>query len=269
MKNKILLTMIVLSFVLIPSVFAIGFVNPLKKVDIKTCSGEGELYLYTQQSVEPDVSFKTFRNELLILTRDEYMTGDLEVNGAKPDVAFYNPKLSVKIYNMDTTPGETLNVDATTNSKLSRGIQAYLAQDKDNRVYDPSDVHIVYDEAETDSVYLTPGTYQFIFYDKYGEYDNGGDDSRKLKVTITAPSGTKSSTTYTKPWPSGTEGVVVHSFTATETGYHKISVDTEDSIYWLLMSCGGDDNEVPEFGFIGALTAVAVIGGFVIYRRRK
>lgn len=211
----------------------------VREIPLNTCNGQAELYLYEGlQTQEPDVLFTVDRDELLIFTKGNRVS-DLEINLEKPEVAFEETdNLYVKVYKTEIdTPGGIVYADVTS-SQAARGVQAYLAQDSANPVYDPTKLNIVYDDDKENVVYMQPGTYQYFFLDKYDKYSNGVDsDDRELTITVTGPTGIVSQQTYTKPSPTGTQGAVVHEFTVTEAAYYTVSVSTEDSIWWALFTC--------------------------------
>ena len=230
-----ILTVLILALFLVPSAFA---ANGLRKIPIHTCTGSGDLYVYQgDQLQEPDTSFQVDNDELLIFTKSNRVHA-ITVDGVSPEVIYdQDSPFHVKIYRKDVTPGQTVSIDATTDSQNARGIQAYFVQDASDPVYNVADLGVTYDGDEPNTVYLKPGTYQYVFFDKYDKRTSDRDDSRKLTVKVTDPSGHVTSTTYTKPNPVGTQGTVVHEFTATEEGYYKVEVSTEDSIWWNLFDC--------------------------------
>lgn len=232
-----LLVLLVLASILIPSAIATAD-NSLKKIAINTCTGSGDLYVYQgDQYQEPDTSFKVDSNELLIFTKSNRVSS-VKVDGTTPDVVTDEPSpFHVKIYKADVNPGDTVNIDVTADSQNARGVQGYFVQDASNPVYDVNNMGLTYDGMENNTVYLKPGTYQYVFFDKYDKTTQNTDDSRELTVKVTDPSNHVTSTTYTKPNPTGTQGTVVHEFTAVQEGYYKIQVETEDSIWWNLFDC--------------------------------
>lgn len=254
-----LLVLFVLAVLLVPSVMATD--NSLKKIDINTCTGSGDLYVYQgDQYQEPDTSFKVDNNQLLIFTKANRVSS-IKVDGVTPSVVSYEPDpFYVKVYKADVTPGDTVHIDATTDWQNARGIQGYFVQDASNPVYNVANIGLTYDGEKDNLVYLKPGTYQYIFYDKYDKTTQKDDDSRELTVKVTNPSNQLTSTTYTKPNPVGTQGTVVHEFTAVEEGYYKIQVDTEDSIWWILFDCAPKQEEICENADVVIPVDLGVVG---------
>lgn len=210
----------------------------LTKIPINTCTGSGDLYVYTgDQFQDPDTSFTVDNDELLIFTKSNRVSS-IMVDGNTPDV-IYDEKspFHAKVYRIDVTPGSTVNVDFTNTWHGARGVQGFFVQDSSNPVYDVVDFELTYSDS-TNIVYLKPGTYQYVIYDKYDKYNDGSDDSGKVTMTITGPLNTViSDTTYTKPSPTGTQGAIVHEFTVSKAGYYKVDYETEDSTWWVLFDC--------------------------------
>lgn len=208
---------------------------------INTCSGQGELYLYSgDQFQEPDTSLFTVRDQILIFTKT-YNIKSVLIDGETPNIVFdeTNP-FGVRVYSKSTIPGQTMFIDIDS-KKGAKGIQAYLTQDSGNPVFDISSMQIVIDDAKSNTVYLAQGTYNFVFFDKYTLENDGTDDSRQLTVSIFGPNGFFQSETYTKPSPVGTQGVVIEELTVTQAGLYTISVNTKDSIYWAMFDCNGEN----------------------------
>ncbi|MDZ4229756.1 MAG: SdrD B-like domain-containing protein, partial [Candidatus Veblenbacteria bacterium] len=248
------LSLVTVAVFILP-VAALVFTSLVKATDpatltplaVQTCTGSGDLYLY--QGADPfqeiDTTFQVQRDRLLIFNkRPEHLTSlQVEVNGSPvtPTVVSQSTT-AVKVYQVQTTPGDTVHVTGTTSpaSYRARVIQGYLAQDAASPVYDISTLQFILDDDQSNDMFLSEGTYSYVFFDKYTENAPGqGSDNRLLHVTITGPAGTVADQTYTQPSPVGTQGAVVGSYTVTagNSGLHTLSLDTEDSIYWPLVQC--------------------------------
>lgn len=218
---------------------------PLVKKSIKTCTGSGELFVYQDDQTQPiDTSFETERDQILVFAR-ENTNLSAKVNGISQPLDLVSSKSFARIYSLDTSPsGTTKTIEITGPSgKSARYVQAYLAQDESSPVYDLATLEVIIDEEVENDMYLTPGTYSYVFFDKYTYYNNGSDDSRNLTVVIEGPSSTVVNQSYTKPYPSPVEGVVLDDYTVHEEGTHTLKVDTDDSIYWLYTSCSPPPEE--------------------------
>ncbi|MCK5063173.1 MAG: DUF4215 domain-containing protein, partial [Candidatus Aenigmarchaeota archaeon] len=208
---------------------------------VKTCNGEGELYLYHgDQFQNPATSFIVNRDQVLIFTKKNYISSiGLKVDGvdaALDVVADISMPFGVKIYSADTYSGAVVSVTATSTTG-AMGIQGYLAQDVADPVYNISTFEVVYDGAVSNEMYLMPDIYSYLFFDKYTLHNNGVPDNRQLNVTLTGPSGTIVDEVFTQPSPPPTEGVVFGDYVVAESGMHNLSVSTDDSIYWVLSDC--------------------------------
>ena len=211
----------------------------LRKIPIQACSGIGSLYVYEgSQYQEPDTSFVPDGDELLVFTKFDEVS-NVKINGQTPETIYQeSDPFKVKVYRTDVTPGSEVDVDITAyKARDARGVQGYFVQDPSHPVYNVTDLGLIYDDG-VDEIYLVPGTYDYVFYDKYEKNNDGSDDSRSLSVEIKNPSNQViSQKTYTKPNPSGTQGTVVHEFSVTEEGYYQVSVTTQDSMWWFLFGC--------------------------------
>jgi len=215
----------------------------IRRIPLKTCLGEGELYVYQgDQSQNPDISLTVDRDNLLIFTRKggNFLSDiDVKVNGVdySHEIVFdERSDFRVVVYSINTTPGDLIEIDAESNYG-ARAIQGYIAQNKSSPVYDISSMQIIYDDEQSNDMYLTPSNYNYVFFDKYDLKDHGTDDSRKLTVKVDSPSGNIVNEDYTKPNPQGVQGVVVGQYNVIEKGMYSLSVDTHDSVYWPLVDC--------------------------------
>ncbi len=217
--------------------------NGLEVIDVESCSGEGEFYAYKDNAFQNiDVNFTTQRDQLLVFTRADYITAPIvRLSGIPASLnTVFSPSspFRVKIYSVDTNPGDNISVTGTS-SKKSRSIQGYLAQDKSSPVFDEDTFQIVFDGISYYDVYLTEGDYSYLILDKYSLFSEGGpDDSRRLNVSLENSAEVSIfSQLYTKPSPSPIEGAVVGGFTVPNNGDYQFIVDTEDSVYWSLINC--------------------------------
>jgi len=221
----------------------------LRRIPIRTCNGEGELYLYeTDNPFDPiQTSFEIERNQLLIFT-----SKDTQV-WAKADGD------SVDLETLSFTSGRVrIARSIEKDSKVCitgeykngiRGLQGFIAQDSTRPVYDINTFRYIYDDQESSEMFLTPGEYSYVFFDKYSLNGPGqGADNRKLSVKVEGPDGVVVDKTYTKPAPIGTEGAVVGNYSISQQGNYTLSVDSEDSIYWALISCPVCGNDKQEKG---------------------
>lgn len=210
-------------------------------IPVTSCSGAGDLLVYQgDQTQDMDVYFTANNTEVLIFVK--YTQSPLvKVNGVSVTPSLVAQKLTpfpVSVYSVSTNPGDSVYVyeDAP-----ARAIQGYLMQDASNPVYDMSSLSVIYDDEQSNDMYLTPGDYSYLFFDKYTNYshifDLQGPDNRELIVDIDGPSGNFLHDVYTQPYPSAIQGVVVKDYTVTEEGMYSLSVDTEDSVYWFLNDC--------------------------------
>jgi uncharacterized repeat protein (TIGR01451 family) len=215
----------------------------LKKVPVNTCTGDGVLYLYQFEQEQPiKTSFTVNHNQVLIFARANASLS-AEVNGVAATMTEVASQSFAKIYSINTNAGDNISVNGT-HPDNARGVQAYLAQNSSAPVYDLSTIQVVIDDTRTNDMYLTPGNYSYVFFDKYSNTDSGSDDSRLLSVEIASSTGVVHSQSYNKPNPVPTEGVVVNSYSINSADTYTLSVDTEDSMYWLYSEC----SKKPECG---------------------
>lgn len=274
--KKILIAFIML-FAFAVSVIAVDVKEPLTRMPITSCSGTGELVLYNGNDpfidADEDVSFSADGyDQLLIFTRTKYydwlkvhVDGNLATLGT-----FFSDGVvlsDVYVHSVDTTSGSNIDFEAKVYNNGTRGIQAFVLQNTENPFFNDG-FHVIWDSEATDTTYFYPGTYQYVFFDKYSynkyaDYLANKPDNRPLTITVEdAADNVVYTETFTHPSPSGTQGVVVAEFDIETEGWYDISVDTEDSVYWGLIPCEPRE-EIPEFGVVAA--GIALIGGLAIF----
>ena len=215
---------------------------PLVKKPIKTCTGEGDLYLYQGDPFqEIATSFVVNHNQLLIFSKpDKPVSFNVSINGVKTPLATIkniSTPFRVLVYSVNTTPGSIVTIKGKS-ILGARTIQGYLSQDSANPVYDITNLQVIFNAQQSNIMSLTPGNYSFVFFDKYSiNLPGQGTDFRKLTANVTGPSATIFNQTYTQPSPFPVEGAVVGNFTASATGLHSLGINTQDSIYWALTQC--------------------------------
>jgi hypothetical protein len=178
-----------------------------------------------------------YYDQLLFFTRYNIALS-VEVNGAPTALTLVKEVTSpfpVKIYSLGTSSGDEISVSGS-HTYGARTVQGYLAQDSSNPVYNISTLQIVIDDEVQNDMYLVPGTYSYVFFDKYSLHNSGADDSRSLRVMVDNGASIADDS-YTKPYPSPTEGVVVNTYTITAEGAYVMTLDTEDSVYWMYVIC--------------------------------
>lgn len=255
--------------------------EPVLRQEVTSCSGTGELLLYKGMNpfqIQEDIKFSTKYDQLLIMTRPKYNEWvKVKVDGDSATVNEFwkgNTPFDVTIFSVDTSSGHNIDFNVKVNNNGARGVQGFLLQNPDKPFFNDA-FTVIYDGLGEEVTYLEPGTYNHIVFDRY-TYNNIKDpknhniDNRKTTVTVTDSDNNEVySKTFVGPNPAGTQGANVAEFDIKDAGYYTISVDSEDSVYWGITPCEPDEeNEVPEFGFIGAFVAVAAIGGFALYRRK-
>lgn len=222
--------------------------TPLEKQNLNTCQGEGELFLYKDTPFQNlDTSFTTDYDELYIFTRSDFISNvDVKLNGIltpKTTVIDVTTPFHVRIYKITTTPGDLVEISDGAALFDSRSIQGYLTQNSANRAYDISNFEIIFDDENTDTVYLEPGIYNYLFLDKYSLLTPPAvPDNRNLNVQITTPSNAVvHDQTYTLPHPAPVEGMVKGTYSIAVSGFYTIHLDTEDSVYWFDLECSTPD----------------------------
>lgn len=279
MKKFILLLVLML---FATASFASADVAQLSRQTVTSCSGTGELLLYNGDDpfvgAEEDVDFSTDYNQMLIFTRHKYyewLKVKLDNVPATLDEYWKDGVVlsDVIVYSVDTTPGSDVDFEAKVYNNGTRGIQAFLLQDS-NAPFFNDGFNVLWDDEATDTTYFYPGSYNYVFFDKYSynkypEFLNNQPDNRPLTITVKdSDSNVVYSHTFTHPSPSGTQGVVIADFDIDEEGWYDISVATEDSVYWAVIPC--EPREVPEFGVItAAIALIGTLGVFVFIRRKE
>src|SRR3989344_3262486 len=215
--------------------------SPLSKIPVNSCNGSGELFVYKNgdpfKAINTEFIIPAGRDQLLIFKWLDATITKLEVNNVNKlgDLNLAASVNHVGVYSLDVNPGDIIEFDGV-HALNARSVQGFLAQDSSNPVYDTSSLNFVFDNAETNSMFLTPGMYSYLFFDKYSiNLPGQGDDNRKLNVKVN-PGGIVDET-FIHPRPSNVEGVVVGNFNILTSGNYDLSLDTEDSIYWLLFEC--------------------------------
>ncbi len=213
---------------------------PMVEVPVRTCLGQGELYLYQGDPFQPiNTSFTVSRDQVLVFTKNN-PTLSVKVDGVDVDI---EPPVktsgSINIYSIETSPGAIVSIIGEHNNWNARAVQGYLAQNASDPVYDINSLQVIYNAQQSNDMYLTANTYSYIFFDKYSINQPGqGVDNRPLTAILEdSVGGEIFNKTYTQPFPSPAEGVVTENFIISENGEYTLSVNTEDSIYWLLADC--------------------------------
>ncbi len=210
----------------------------VKKFPIRSCSGEGELYLY--ESDDPfgpiETSFDINRNQLLVFASKEAEVS-VTVNGHSETLdilSFTDGRVRI-LRNVDS--GSTIGISGSYNYG-ARGVQGFIAQDSARPVYDINTFQYIYNDKKKNVMFLTPGEYSYVFFDKYTNNAPGGNiDTRPLTVKVEGNNGVLVDQTYDQPSPDGVQGAVVGNYFVEQQGNYTLSVDTEDSIYWALIKC--------------------------------
>ena len=211
-------------------------VYEMKKVPVTTCTGEGELFVYQYDQTQPvDTEFTVNGDQVLVFARTNADV-TARVNGASRSMSTVATQSFAKVLSLSTSPGDTVSFESPGNQEARR-VQAYLAQNSADPVYDLSTLEVVIDAARDNDMFLPIGTYDYVFFDKYSFHNNGSDDSRRHSVEISSSSTTVVDESYTKPFPSPVEGVVVDSYDISTPDTYTLSVDTDDSVYWMYATC--------------------------------
>ena len=210
----------------------------LRRIPVRTCNGEGELYLYeTDDPFGPiATSFEIERNQLLIFTSKSAEVW-VKVNGQSvvPEVLSFTDGRVRLVRSVEK--GAKVCISGDYKNGI-RGVQGFLAQNSTRPVYDINTFQYIYRDQASDEMFLTPGSYSYAFFDKYSLNGPGqGTDTRKLGIKIEGPDGIVVDKIYTQPAPGGTEGAVVGNYSISQQGNYMLNVDSEDSIYWALVKC--------------------------------
>ena len=211
----------------------------MAEINVSTCTGQGELYLYRGDPFQPiNTSFFVNRNQLLIFARNSAtISARVDQNDITPEIVFQDTHVTV--YSLNTTNGSLVSVNGTS-PYGARGIQGYLAQDRERPVYNSTGITIIYDNESENYMYLRKGEYSYIIFDKYTiNLPGEPEDYREVTAKVKDESNNSYIVTsvYDHPYPSGTQGAVVDNFQIEDDGPYTFSVDTEDSIYWPLAQC--------------------------------
>ncbi|MDP3900568.1 MAG: lamin tail domain-containing protein [bacterium] len=237
-----------------------------------TPAAKGEVYLYEGDPFASiETSFVAKRDQLLIFTRPDYISAadfEVMVDGATSTKAvIFDETLPfpVKVYAADTTPGATVSIEgssAPTSDRGARAIQGYVAQDKTMPVYDTSDFNVIISLNNTtfsgnryNELYLGPGTYSALAFDKYSQDSPVGPDADELSVRMLATSTTDTifETTYIKPFPIQKEGAILRHFDVSATSTYGLLIDGDESVYWPVLNCPSP----PENQCVGEINTVS------------
>lgn len=215
----------------------------LRELELETCQGEAELFVYHDTPMqELQKEFITSRDELYVMTRADYISDiDVFLNNvlaSKTTVVSTPNPFGVKVYQVDTTPGDVVRVQDHS-IKDSRAIQGILTQDSAARAIDVNAFNIVFDDTATNTMTLASGNYDFVVFDKYSIDPPGFvPDNRRLTVRVeNSLNNIIFEENYTNPSPGSVEGVVVDSYAVPSFGSYEFLIDTEDSVYWFLQEC--------------------------------
>ena len=121
-----------------------------------------------------------------------------------------------KVYSVNTPIGATVKIEGVSDTGARR-IQGYLSQNSSNPVYNISSLQFALDAERSNTMFLTPGNYSYVFFDKYTENaPSQGTDLRK--VTVLLSGSTIVNKTYVQPFPNGTQGAVTDIFSINSSG---------------------------------------------------
>src|SRR3989344_4556560 len=217
----------------------------LEKIPVNTCKGEGELLVY--QGNDPfqpiNTSFEVDGDNLLIFTKGDDVTLNAKVNNVPKALTLAKEVATpfrVRIYSLNTSVGDIVTIEGSAPVQGdARAVQGYLSQNLSNMVYDINSLQVIIDNERTNNMFLTPDSYSYVFFDKYtfNAKTDVSPDLRKLNVVVKNNTNVIENQTFTQPSPVGVQGVVVGDYTIGSSGNYELSVDTEDSIYWMLVSC--------------------------------
>lgn len=206
----------------------------LRKIPVKTCSGEGDLYLYEgDDPFQPIMtSFEAERTEVLIFTKDkDNLTFKVNSQDVIPS------SVADRVFSLSVAYGSTISVDGERNEG-ARSIQGFLVQNPDKPVYNVDTFQFIIDDQRSNEMFLTAEVYTYAIFDKYTINSLGGNpDNRAVTVKVDGSGGNVVDKTYTSPYPDGTQGAVVNNFEISTQGNYTFSIDSEDSVYWALVDC--------------------------------
>jgi len=250
---------LVLSFILMQAQFLV-FTNSspviagekcsdMLEVSLQTCTGQGEIFLYQDYpyfDIENsfDIRGDATRDQLLVFTRrDQLESLTVEVNGVATAFTYALHKsgdLNVSVYGYPIAAGDHIDVSGTTyGCEQSRAVQGYLAQDSSQSVYDIENFQILSGDELSETWYLHEGAHNYLLLDKYTKYLDGTDDAREVVISFDGPGGLIHQENYTAPSPSPNQGVAVGQVVVGtgQAGEYSVTIETEDDIYWPLISC--------------------------------
>ncbi|MEA1926059.1 MAG: SdrD B-like domain-containing protein [Patescibacteria group bacterium] len=210
----------------------------VRSIPIRSCSGEGELYLY--ESDDPfgpiETEFDINRNQLLVFaSKEAEVSVTVDGHSATLDtLSFTDGRMRIL---RDVDHGSTIGISGS-HDHGARGVNGFIAQDSTRPVYDINTFQFIYNDNKENVMFLTPGEYSYVFFDKYTiGAPGGGIDTRLLTVKVEGNNGVLVDRTYDQPFPDGIQGAVVGDYFVEQQGNYTLSLNTEDSIYWALVEC--------------------------------
>ncbi|MBD3204243.1 hypothetical protein GF327_08155, partial [Candidatus Woesearchaeota archaeon] len=240
---------------------------PAEEIPVSTCLGKGELYVYRgtnmmQRPISISFDVNGSRDELLIFGRTSKEYFNVEINDILVDhendivlKAFGDDPFDVWIYsitlpvNPDTSNSITIKPRNSGPEWNARAIQGYLAQNTEEPVYLIDTLNIRYTGDTwigSNEFYLTPELYNFVYFDKYTLYNDGGIDERILTARVYDPDDNlilEQSTdkpVAPSPAPEDVQGVVAGDYfevTRDNIGIYELTVESDDSVYWVYVDC--------------------------------
>ncbi len=201
------------------------------------CVGNGTLFVYNNQFDLLDTEFTVpaGNDELLIFKRKKTNI-NVKVNNISINPAKVIDKGFAEVLKVDVAGGDTVKVSASNSYNTARYIQGYLTQNSTEPVYDLSTFELEVGENITYTSYLSEGNFDYVIFDKYSYFDDKSPDNREVAVSIDGGS-TIYSQSFSTPYPSGIEGVIVDRFTVSEAGNYTFNIANEDSIYTVFFKC--------------------------------
>tara|TARA_Y100000310_G_C20663547_1_gene806164 strand:- start:1240 stop:2325 length:1086 start_codon:yes stop_codon:yes gene_type:complete len=226
----------------------------LEKIEINTCSGEGDLFLYEEVSEGPynntiNTSFVASEDEVLIFVKpDAVLEVKVEgINATITEVVSETAPFEVKVYSVSVNPGDEIEISGVHEDN-SKAIQGYLVQDSDEPVYDFDTLSAAHSEVVSFTDNLLEGTYDYVFFDKYTLKNDGKHgDSRRVEIIVTDfDSNEIFNEVFHYPFPEGIEGAVIVSFVVENQGEYVFDIETKDSVYWFESFCSEPPPECVE-----------------------
>lgn len=236
-----------------------GTSTDVKKIDIESCTGSGDLFVYKgrgnlPRTVNTDFTVSSSHDELVVFTKgkpdsDEVFNLRVLVGSNSLDLEEVQipgdpgRAWKIKIYKVDLGDSSSDRKVTIRGQGPIRGVQGYIAQNSQNPVYDLNTLDVTLGKLNEDikkNVYLKPGSYNLVFFDKYTQYDclNDETDDRSLSAYVKNSTTEIESIVDTKvPVPGDVEGVVVMNFDIAQAGDYEYVLNTEDSVYWPISEC--------------------------------